>query len=133
VSVSKLYYNPKGALRSKTPVFLNTKKIETEDYLKIVEEKIRENILFRYLKLEFNSNNDLDFLRKNVIKNIKVNPKYITIPFASKRLKSGSPLLYHCVHVGVEFEENDVSKEIEKTIYSSGLGLNTSNGFGYME
>ena len=133
VSVSKLYYSPKGKLRSVTPVFLKTKKIETEDYLNKVKERIRENMIFRYLKSNLNTNNDIEYLRKHLIKEINVNPKFITIPFKGKRTKNGNYLLYHCIHVEVEFEDNEVAKEVEKIIYASGLGLNTSNGFGYME
>lgn len=132
-SVSKLYYEPKGKLKSVTPVYLKTEKIETPEYMDEVKEQVKENILFRYVTSNLNSISDLDYLRKTVIKDIRINPKFITIPFKSKKTASGGYLLYQCVHVEVEFMDNEGSKEVERVIYASGLGNLTSNGFGYME
>ncbi|MEB2630196.1 hypothetical protein SOP94_17205 [Peribacillus frigoritolerans] len=133
VSATKLYYNPKGHLISKTPVFLRTKKIEDEEYLRKVKEKIRENILFRYVKSGKNSNDDLEYLRKNVVEDIKVDFKVVTIPFKRKQISNDRYLIYHCINLSVDFADNEAAKEVEKLIYSSGLGMLTSNGFGYME
>lgn len=133
VSATKLYYNPKGHLTSKTPVYFNTKKIEDEEYLRKVKEKIRENIIFRYVKSGKNTNDDLDYLRQNVVEDIKVDFKVITIPFKRKRVNTNSHLVYHCINLSVAFADNEAAKEVEKLIYSSGLGMRTSNGFGYME
>lgn len=132
VSGGKLYYGGNGKLSSETPVFFNTKKINDKAYERQVKDKIRENIIFRYVKSGMNSNDDLDHLRQHVIEDIHINPKVVTIPFEEKKLKNGNSLLYHCFNVEVVFQDNPLSKEVEKVIYSSGLGLNTSNGFGFM-
>lgn len=129
----KLYYFGGGKLKSETPVFFNTKRIEDENYENEVKEKIRENILFRYLKSGINTNDDISYLRENIVKNIKINKKVITIPFEEKKMNNGKYLLYHCLNIDIEFCDNKSAKEAEAVVYSGGLGLSTSNGFGFMK
>lgn len=133
VNAGKMYYHSKGELKSETPIFLNSKRIEDDIYEKEVIEKVRENIIFRYLKSGTNSNDDRNFLRQEIIDNITINRKVITIPFQEKKVKNGNSLLYHCMHVDIKFKNNDIAKEVEQIVYAGGLGLNTSNGFGFMK
>lgn len=133
VNAGRLYYRGQGFLKSETPVYFNTKRIQNEQYEQEVKEKIRENILFRYVKSGLNTNDDLDFLRKEIIEEISISKKVITIPFQKKKLANGNDLLYHCLHVDIKFKDNDIAREVEKVIYVGGLGLNTSNGFGLMK
>lgn len=133
VNAGKMYYHGKGTLKSETPIFLNSKRIENEDYEKEVVEKIRENIVFRYLKSGINTNDDPSYLRKEIIDSVKVNRKVITIPFQEKKIKNGNSLLYHCLHVDIKFKDNEIAREVEGIVYAGGLGLNTSNGFGFMK
>ena len=132
VSSGKLYYRPSGKLTSETPVFFRTKRIETEAYERQVKDEIRENILYRYVKSGLNKSDDLDELRQSVISSIEINPKVITIPFEEKRLKNGNPLLYHCFHLALTFQDTEEAKQAEQILYASGIGKNTSNGFGLM-
>lgn len=129
VIFSKLYYNPKGKLRSKTPVYMKVKDFGSPEHL----ERLRENIVFRYLKSGINTSDDIEFVRNEVIDQITILPQVVTIPFKEKKLKNGECVLYHCGKVDITFKDNEVAKEVEKLIYASGLGSNTSNGFGYME
>lgn len=133
VNVNKLYYKAKGSLSSETPVFMRTKRIQDEAYENEVKERIRENILFRYVKSGLNGNDDLPRLRKEVIKDIHINRKIVTIPFQKKKLHNGNHLLYHCIGVKIDFQDNELAQDVEKIIYASGIGCNTSNGFGFME
>lgn len=132
VNSGKLYYGANGHLQSETPVFFNTKKIVDELYEREVKEKIRENVLFRYVKSGINTSDGLENLRETVLKDISIDRKVITIPFEEKKLRNGKTLLYHCFHVKLEFQDNEIAKEVEKVIYAGGIGMNTSNGFGLM-
>ncbi|PFH91393.1 hypothetical protein [Bacillus sp. AFS088145] len=129
VSASKILYGSKGMLQSETPVYVAKEKRKK----KSIEEYIRENILYRYVKSGCNSCDDLDWLREHVIKEIRVNEDTITVPFKTKRLKNGEAYRYHCTNMTIVFQHNDVAKEVEKIVYISGLGQNTSNGFGFMK
>lgn len=132
-NAGKLYYQGSGFLKSETPVYFKTKRIEDAAYEMQVVEQIKENIVFRYLKSGRNTNDDIAFIRTNVIKKIHINKKIITIPFKGKKLNNGQHLLYHCLHIDVQFHNNEIAKEVETVIYAGGLGLNTSNGFGLMK
>lgn len=132
VNAGPLFYGGRGVLETETPVYFKTKRIVDAAYEEKVKERIRENMLFRYVKSGINASDDLDALRTDTIKSIAINPKVITIPFESKRLNDGNALLYHCFHARIEFQDNPVAKDVEKVVYGGGLGLNTSNGFGFL-
>lgn len=133
VSGGKLFYKSEGVLVTETPVFMKTKPIRDEEYKDKVKEKIRENIVFRYLKSGINSSDDIDYVRENCVKDIEIADKIVTVPFENKKTTTGKPLLYHCLGLKVTFKDNDLAKEVEKIIYASGLGKMTSCGFGYMK
>ncbi|WP_026801528.1 hypothetical protein [Pontibacillus halophilus] len=133
VSSGKLFFGPTGALRTVTPMYFKTKRIQTDDYRVEVEHRLRENIIFRYVKSGMNSVDDLEWLRENLVRNIKLYTKVITIPFPSKRLDNGKSLLYHCIHADVYFHENEPGYEVQKILYAGGIGMSTSNGFGMMD
>lgn len=132
VNTGKLYYGGTGKIKTETPIFLKTSYIKEKKEMDVAKEKIRENILFRYVKSGLNTEGNLDELRKTVIKNIEIDRKVVSIPFEKKKLKNGKPYIYHCLHVGIEFQDNPIAKEVEKVVYAGGLGKNTSNGFGFM-
>lgn len=133
VNGGKLFYRGTGTLKSETPVFFNTKRIETAAYEADVKARIQENVLYRYVKSGQNQSDDLDHLRAHVIQDIHINRNVITIPFETKKLNNGRSLLYHCLHIDLAFQDNDIAREAERIIYAGGLGLNTSNGFGLMK
>lgn len=123
----KEFYRPRGQVRTETPLFMNLRKdIDGDEKMK---EKIRENIVFRYLKCGFNTSDDIAHVRNNVVKEIKIHDKKINIPFE----KDKTEIIHNCYHVEVLFEDNPIAKEVEKVIYGGGLGKNTSNGFGFIK
>jgi len=130
----KLYYSSQGSIETETPLYMGNKRIKTKQDLANLQEKIRENIIFRYLKSGVNQSDDIDALRKELLddENIEVSNSIVTIPFDSKRLNTGEALLYHCLYVKVKFNDNKLAKDVEKVIYAGGIGKNTSNGFGFI-
>ncbi|WHZ60083.1 hypothetical protein [Metabacillus hrfriensis] len=132
VSSTKLFYHGSGEIQTETPLFMNNKPLSSKDERDKLIDLLRENIVFRYLKSGMNQNDDIAFVRSQVVEKIEVTDRLITVPFSRKKLKDGSAYRYHCYHAKVFFHDNDVAKEVEKVLYAGGIGKNTSNGFGFI-
>jgi CRISPR-associated endoribonuclease Cas6 len=130
VTVNKIFRKASGFLETTTPTFLNLKKLDKESS-KLYKEKIRENILFKYLK-NGNEKENINWLRENIIEKIEIDKKFITIPFDKQKNNKNESILYQCYNIKVYFKDNEKTPDIENLIYSTGLGNMTSNGFGFM-
>lgn len=131
VHVSPIFYQSSGSIRTETPAYLG-EGIKTLSSEKL-EEKIRENMVFRYLKSGRNHYDDIDAARFKSIKSITISPFIASVPFHKKKMKNGQPFRYHLYHVNVLFFDTPMAKEMEKVIYAGGVGKNTANGFGFIQ